>query len=60
MPEERLKSFLSKVKDDSNLQEKLKAAQTNDEAVSIAKEIGYDLTTERGKLFADMLKVWMT
>ena len=43
---EQLKAFLAKVKGDSNLQEKLKAAKSQDEVVSIAKEHGHDFGTE--------------
>jgi len=46
MSEEQLKSFLEKVKGDSNLQGKLKAAQSDDEIVSIAKEHGHEFGTE--------------
>ena len=35
---EQLKAFLAKVKGDSNLQEKLKAAKTPEDVVGIAKE----------------------
>ena len=38
MSEEQLKAFLEKVKGDTGLQEKLKAAANSDAVVSIAKE----------------------
>ncbi len=41
MSEEQLKAFLDKVKDDPNLQEKLKTAADAHAVVSIAKEAGY-------------------
>ena len=43
---DQLKAFLEKVKGDSNLQEKLKAAKSPEDVVSIAKEHGHDLGTE--------------
>ena len=47
MSQEQLKAFLAKVKGDSNLKEKLKAAKSNDEVVSIAKEHGHEFTAEK-------------
>ena len=44
---EQLKAFLSKVKGDSSLQEKLKAAKSQDDVVSIAKEHGHEFTTDK-------------
>jgi len=44
---EQLNAFLAKVKDDTSLQEKLKAAKSNDEVVSIAKEHGHEFTAEK-------------
>ena len=46
MSEEQLKAFLSKAKGDSNLQEKLKAAKSHDDVVTMAKEHGHDFGTE--------------
>ena len=46
MSKEKLKAFLEKVKGDLNLQERLKAAKSMDEVVSIAKEHGHDFGTE--------------
>ena len=46
MSEEQLKAFLEKVKVDTNLQEKLKAAKSPEDVVGIAKEHGYEFTTE--------------
>ena len=47
MPLEQLKAFLAKVKGDSNLQDKLKAAKSPDEVVSIAKEHGHEFTADK-------------
>ena len=44
---EQLKAFLAKVKGDSNLQEKLKAAKSPEGVVSIAKEQGYEFTADK-------------
>ena len=46
MSEEQLKAFLEKVKDFSNLQEKLKAAKSPEDVVGIAKEHGHDFGTD--------------
>ena len=46
MSEEQLKAFLEKVKADTSLQEKLKAAANPDAVVSIAKEAGFSISTE--------------
>ena len=46
MSEEQLKAFLEKVKVDTNLQEKLKAAADSDAALGIAKEAGFAITAE--------------
>ena len=43
---EQLKAFLAKVKGDSNLQDKLKAAKSSDEVVSIAKEHGHEFNSD--------------
>ena len=43
---EQLKAFLAKVKGDSNLQEKLKAAKSPEDVESIAKEHGHEFTAE--------------
>ena len=44
---EQLKSFLEKVKGDSNLQEKLKAAKSPEDVVAIAKELGHEFTADK-------------
>ena len=44
---EQLKAFLAKIKADSNLQDKLKAAKSPDEVVSIAKDHGHEFTTDK-------------
>ena len=46
MSEEQLKAFLEKVKGDTSLQEKLKAASDVDAVVAIAKAAGFTITTE--------------
>ena len=45
MSEEQLKAFLEKVKADTNLQEKLKAAADVDAVASIAKEAGFSISS---------------
>ena len=47
MSEEQLKSFIAKAKDDKSIQEKLKAAKTPEDIVSIAKENGHEFTANR-------------
>ena len=49
MSEEQLKAFLEKVKADTSLQEKLKAAADSDAVLAIAKEAGFSI-------YADDLK----
>ena len=46
MSEEKLKAFLEKVKADTSLQEKLKAAADNDAVVAIAKAAGFSLSAD--------------
>ena len=46
MSEEQLKAFLEKVKDDSSLQEKLKAAADANTVVAIAKEAGFSISAD--------------
>ena len=46
MSEEQLKAFLEKVKSDTSLQEKLKAAASPESAIEIAKEAGFAITAE--------------
>ena len=46
MSEEQLKAFLEKVKADTSLQEKLKAASDADAVVSIAKESGFSISAD--------------
>ena len=45
MSKEQLKAFIEKIKGDANLQEKLKAANSPDEVISIAKEHGHEFTS---------------
>ena len=44
---EQLKAFLAKVKGDSNLQDKLKAAKSPEDVVAIAKEYGHEFTADK-------------
>ena len=46
MSEEQLKAFLEKVKADTSLQEKLKAASDADAVVAIAKEAGFSISAD--------------
>ena len=46
MSEEQLKAFLEKVKADTSLQEKLKAAVSPEAAIEIAKAAGFSITAE--------------
>ena len=46
MSEEQLKAFLEKVKADTSLQEKLKAAASPEAAIEIAKDVGFSITSE--------------
>ena len=46
MSEEQLKAFLEKVKVDTSLNEKLKAAANADAVVSIAKEAGFSISAD--------------
>ncbi|KZR82592.1 Nitrogen fixation protein of unknown function [Synechococcus sp. MIT S9509] len=47
MSEEQLKAFLEKVKGDSNLQAKLKAAKSPEDVVGIAKEHGHEFSADK-------------
>ena len=46
MSEEQLKAFLEKVKGDTSLQEKLKAAADSDAVLAIAKEAGFSVSVD--------------
>ena len=46
MSEEQLKAFLEKVKADTNIQEKLKAAASPEAVIEIAKQAGFLITAE--------------
>ena len=46
MSEEQLKAFLEKLKADTSLQEKLKAAADTNAVVAIAKEAGFIISAE--------------
>ena len=49
MSEEQLKAFIEKVKVDTSLQEKLKAATDADAVVAIAKESGFVVSADEIK-----------
>ena len=46
MSEEQLNAFLEKVKSDTSLQDKLKAAASPEAVMEIAKEAGFSITAE--------------
>ena len=46
MSEEQLKAFLEKVKADTSLQEKLKAASDADAVVAIVKDAGFSISAD--------------
>ena len=46
MSEEQLNAFLEKVKPDTELQDKLKAAASPEAAIEIAKEAGFSINAE--------------
>ena len=46
MSEEQLKAFLEKVKGDTGLQEKLKAAADSDAVLAIAKDAGFMISVD--------------
>tara|TARA_B000000565_G_scaffold240573_1_gene204821 strand:+ start:1211 stop:1474 length:264 start_codon:yes stop_codon:yes gene_type:complete len=50
MSEEQLKAFLEKVKGETTLQEKLKAASDADAVVAIAKEAGFSISADDLKM----------
>ena len=53
MSEEQLKAFLKKVKADTSLQEKLKAAKSTEDVVGIAKEHGHEFTADKINQLSD-------
>ena len=57
MSEEQLKAFLEKVKEDTSLQEKLKAASDADAVVSLAKEEGFSISVDDLKNAQSKLKL---
>ena len=50
MSEEQLKAFLEKVKADTSLQEKLKAAADSDAVLAIAQEAGFSISADDLKM----------
>ena len=60
MSEEQLNSFLEKVKADTSLQEKLKAAKDVDAVVAIAKAAGYAISVDELKNNLPLLRIiWL-
>ena len=54
MSEEQLKAFLEKVKDDTSLQEKLKAAADSDAVLAIAKDAGFSISVDELKQLSEI------
>ena len=54
MSEEQLKAFIAKAKDDQSIQEKLKAAKSPEDVVSIAKEHGHEFTADKIDQLSDV------
>ncbi|QNI55241.1 nif11-like leader peptide domain protein [Synechococcus sp. BIOS-E4-1] len=54
MSEEQLKSFLDKVKVDTSLREKLKAAADSDAVLAIAKDAGFSISADELKAFSEL------
>ena len=54
MSEEQLKAFLEKVKGDTSLQEKLKAAADANSVVEIAKEAGFGVSADDLNKFSEL------
>ena len=57
MSEEQLKAFLEKVKSDTELQEKLKAAASPEAGLEIAKAAGFSITSEDIQSKRDSIEV---
>ena len=53
MTEEQLKAFLTKAQTDHTLQNKLSAAKTPDEVVTLAKDYRYDLDADNFNLLRE-------
>ena len=45
--EEQLKALIAKANDNQTIQDKLKAAQSPEDVVAIAKEHGHEFTTDK-------------
>ena len=54
MSEEQLKAFLEKIKGDSSLQEKLKAAADSDAVLAIAEDAGFSISADELKAFSEL------
>ena len=46
MSSEQLQLFIEKVKSDNDLAEKLKGVQSDEQAIAIAKELGFTITND--------------
>ena len=46
MSSEQLQSFIEKIKSDNDLAEKLKGVSSDEEAIAIAKELGFNITKD--------------
>ena len=58
MSEEQLKAFLEKIKADTSLQEKLKAAADTDAVAAIAKEAGFMISAEDIQSMKSSIDLW--
>ncbi|WP_186479085.1 Nif11-like leader peptide family natural product precursor [Synechococcus sp. NOUM97013] len=61
---EQLKAFISKVRGDSNHQERLKAAKSPEDVIDITKEHGHEFTADKiiqlsKKVLETCLEVWI-
>ena len=54
MSEQPLKAFLEKVKADTTIQDKLKAAKSPEDVVGIAKEHGHEFTADKINQLSEM------
>ena len=51
---EQLKAFLAKAKDNQSIQEKLKAAKSPEDVVTIAKEHGHECSVDHMSSFSEV------
>ncbi|QNI54911.1 nif11-like leader peptide domain protein [Synechococcus sp. BIOS-E4-1] len=52
MPEEQLKTFLEKIKENKSLLERLKAAESSDEIKAIAREYGHEIGNDQVEMLS--------